>query len=642
VQDISFFIILQKIQLFIESFLKYNFWRGFEADEPKTSGFFKLQKIRTGKSLYYKKLSLLYAKIALMQKYGELLRTLLKKRGIVDPTQAEIFLNPDYKRDLHDPFLMRDMEKACVRLYEAIDAGEKIVIYADYDCDGIPGAVILNDLFQLAGYKNYEIYIPQRNSEGYGLNLEAIKKFAESKVKLLITVDLGITAVAEVAQAEVDGIDVIITDHHIPQETLPRAYAILNPKVDYPDDTVGAGYPEKMLCGAGVVFKFAQGFIKKYGKENQQFKIREGSEKWMLDMAGLATLSDMVPLAGENRAISYFGIKVLKKSPRPGLQKLIAKMNIDQRHLSSDDIGFMVTPRLNAASRMDDPMRAYELLATEDEVRAGILANHLTKINDERKTIVTGIMREVHKTLEKFSARGGSVSGGERPDNLREVIVIGNPKWKVGVLGLVAGKISDEYKKPVFVWGKDENDCIKGSCRSDGSVSVVELMTATNESFLEFGGHELAGGFTVHNEKIHFLEEALSISFLKIKRDPLIDLEKDNYDAKLTLDNVNMKNWREIDKMSPFGFGNPKPIFLFENVKIEKIKKFGKNGSGEHLEIIFSDSNKNKTKAVSFFSSVDSFKNTLIEGLSVNLLGTFDLSRFGGREELRLRIEDII
>lgn len=540
---------------------------------------------------------------------------LLEKRGIVDEAQAEIFLNPDYKRDLHDPFLMRDTEKACVRLYKAVENKEKIVIYADYDCDGIPGAVILNDLFLLLGYKNYEVYIPQRNSEGYGLNLDAIKQFAKSGVKLLITVDLGITAVAEVAQAEVDGIDVIITDHHIPQEILPRACAILNPKAD--------DYPEKMLCGAGVAFKFVQGFLKKYG---EYFKIKEGSEKWMLDMAGLATLSDMVPLLGENRAISYFGIKVLKKSPRPGLQKLLAKMNIDQRYLSPDDIGFMVAPRLNAASRMDDPMRAYELLATEDEREAGALADHLSKINDERKTIVTSIMRETNKKLESYEHK--------------EVIVIGNPKWRVGILGLVAGKISDTYKKPVFVWGKDENDCIKGSCRSDGSVSVVELMTETSESFLDFGGHELAGGFTVHSEKIHFLEETLSVTFNKIKR-----VKKDDeitYDIKAGLDAVNLKNWREIEKMEPFGLGNPKPVFLFEDVKIEKIKKFGKNGSGEHLEIVFSDFNLNRAKAISFFSSVDSFKNKLREGLAVNLLATFDLSRFRGREELRLRIEDII
>ena len=559
-----------------------------------------------------------------MHKYGELLRGLLEKRGIVNEAQADIFLNPDYKRDLHDPFLMRDMEKACVRLYKAVESKEKIVIYADYDCDGIPGAVILVDLFKEINYKNYEVYIPQRNSEGYGLNIEAIKQFEKSNAKLLITIDLGITAVAEVAQAEVDGIDVIITDHHIPPNNLPRAFAILNPKMDT--------YPEKMLCGAGVVFKFVQGFLKKYG---EYYKVKDGAEKWMLDMAGLATLSDMVPLIGENRAIAHFGMKVLRKSPRPGLQKLLAKMNIDQKYLSEDDIGFMVTPRLNAASRMDNPIRAFELLATSDEVEGGSLADHLSKINDDRKTIVTGIMREAHKKLKTYEHK--------------EVIVIGNPKWRVGILGLVAGKISDQYKKPVFVWGEDENSCLKGSCRSDGSVSVVELMTASRSSFLDFGGHELAGGFTVRHDKIHFLEEILSENFNKIqnsekgqslKNSERTVLEKADLAGDLSL--VNMKNWKEIEKLSPFGFGNPKPVFLFEGVKIEKIKKFGKNGSGEHLEIIFSDVNQAKAKAISFFSSVDSFENKLEEGLKVNLLATFDLSRFRGREELRLRIEDII
>jgi single-stranded-DNA-specific exonuclease len=380
-----------------------------------------------------------------------------------------------------------------------------------------------------------------------------------------------------------------------------------------------------MLCGAGVAFKLAQGFIKKY---NEYFKIKNGAEKWMLDMAGLATLSDMVPLTGENRAMAYFGMKVLKKSPRPGLQKLLSKMNIDQRFLTEDDIGFMVTPRLNAASRMDDPLRAYELLSTNDEKEAGALADHLSKINDERKSIVTGIMREVNKKFEMSDAR-----------DMREVIVIGKPEWRVGILGLVAGKICDLHKKPVFVWGKDENDCIKGSCRSDGSVSVVELMTETSESFIEFGGHELAGGFTVHTEKIHFLEEALSVSFHKVKREKIDSVA--SFDIKTDLGVVNMKNWKEIEKISPFGLGNPKPVFLFENIKIEKLKKFGKNGSGEHLEIIFVDANNNKTKAVSFFSSLDSFPVALEEGRSVNLLATFDLSRFGGKVELRLRVEEI-
>ena len=551
-----------------------------------------------------------------MQKYGELLAKLLEKRGISDLSTADIFLNPDYERDFHDPFLMRDMERSCVRIFKAIEAGEKIVIYADYDCDGIPGAVLLHDLFKLVNYKNYEVYIPQRNSEGYGLNMEAIENFKDKGVKLLITIDLGITAVEEVAQATVYGIDTIVTDHHLPHEILPRAFAILNPKTD--------DYPEKMLCGAGVAFKLAQGFLKKYG---EYFGVMPGAEKWMLDMAGLATLSDMVPLTGENRAIAYFGMKVLRKSPRPGLQKLLAKMKIDQRHLSEDDVGFMVTPRLNAASRMDDPMRAYELLATNDPAEAGVLADHLTKINDERKNIVVNIMREANKRFEK-------------KEEIKDVIVVGNPEWKVGVLGLVAGKLCDEHMKPVFVWGKDENGMIKGSCRSPGSVSVVELMTEARDSFKEFGGHEQAGGFTADGEKIHFLEETLSSCFQKVKRPALENFK--SHDIETSLSALHPKNWRDIEKMSPFGLGNHKPVFMFDGAKIEKIKQFGKNGSGEHLELVFSDATCRKAVAVSFFTNCDSFKCKVEEGKVVKVLGTFDLSRFRGREELRLRIVDIL
>lgn len=564
-----------------------------------------------------------------MERYGELLRNLLEKRGITDETQAEYFLNPDYERDFHDPFKMRDMEKACVRIFEAMEVDEKIVIYADYDCDGIPGAVILVDLFKLAEYKNFEVYIPQRNSEGYGLNLEAVKEFASKNVKLIITVDLGITAVAEVAQAKLDGMDVIITDHHLPRVgvsqggrpslILPQAYAILNPKTD--------DYPEKMLCGSGVAFKLAQGFLKKYGT---YFKVREGAEKWMLDMAGLATLSDMVPLTGENRSIAYFGMKVLRKSPRPGLQKLLSKMSIDQKYLTEDDVGFMLTPRINAASRMDDPMRAFELLSTDDVVQAGILANHLTKINDERKAIVVGIMRDVNKKLHKKA----------ESEELGEVIVIGNPEWRIGVLGLVAGKISDNYKKNVFVWGKDENDFIRGSCRGNGTVSVVELMTEARDHFLEFGGHDGAGGFKVASDKIHFLEVELNKCFSKVKQGS--KKEAQAFDIKSDLSAVNIKNWKEIEKLAPFGLSNHKPAFMFEGIKVENIKKFGKNGSGEHLEIIFSDPSRKVAKAISFFSTPESFGTPLVEGGGINLLATFDMSRFRGREELRLRIIDIL
>ncbi|MFA7285585.1 MAG: single-stranded-DNA-specific exonuclease RecJ [Candidatus Paceibacterota bacterium] len=549
--------------------------------------------------------------------HSEFLTQLLNKRGLINKDEIESFLNPLYETDFFDPFLMRDMEKSCVRIFDAIKNNEKIVIYTDYDCDGIPGAVILSDLFKKIKYPNFEVYIPERNSEGYGLNIEAVESFKEGGVDLLITIDLGITAVEEVALANSYGIAVIITDHHIPHALLPDAYAILNPKVD--------DYPEKMLCGSGVVFKLVCGFLKKYGEE---FSVSAGWEKWLLDMAGLATLSDMVPLLGENRAIAYYGMKVLRKSPRPGLQKLLSLMKINQSYLATDDVTFMITPRINAASRMDSPMRAFELLATNDVTEGGVLAKHLSSINDERKSIVLHIMKEVKAHFDKR-------------EELKDfpVIVMGSPSWRVGVLGIVAGKIMDEYDKPVFVWGKDENDVIKGSCRSPGSVSVVELMTHAKEYFVEFGGHELAGGFAVHHGKVHFLEEALSISFKEVQKER--DIVEATYDLKLRFSDVNIKNNNDLERMEPFGLANPKPVFLFESVKIDKIKKFGKNNSGEHLEITFSDSTKKGIVAISFFSTVDSFNTKIEEGLSVNLTATFDLSRFRGRPELRLRIVDI-
>lgn len=549
--------------------------------------------------------------------HSEFLTQLLNKRGLINKDEIESFLNPLYETDFFDPFLMRDMEKSCIRIFDAVKNNEKIVIYADYDCDGIPGAVILSDLFKKIKYPNFEVYIPERNSEGYGLNTEAVESFKESGVGLLVTIDLGITALEEVSLANSYGIDVIITDHHIPHALLPDAYAILNPKVD--------DYPEKMLCGSGVVFKLVCGFLKKYGED---FEVGLGWEKWLLDMAGLATLSDMVPLLGENRAIAYYGMKVLRKSPRPGLQKLLNLMKINQTYLATDDVTFMITPRINAASRMDSPMRAFELLATNDVTEGGALASHLSKINDERKSIVLHIMKEVKAHFDKR-------------EELKDfpVIVMGSPSWRVGVLGIVAGKIMDEHDKPVFVWGKDENDVIKGSCRSPGSVSVVELMTHAKEYFVEFGGHELAGGFAVHHDKVHFLEEALSLSFKEVQKER--DIVEATYDLKLRFSDVNIKNNNDLERMEPFGLANPKPVFLFESVKIDKIKKFGKNNSGEHLEITFSDSTKKGIVAISFFSTVDSFNTKIEEGLSVNLTATFDLSRFRGRPELRLRIVDI-
>ena len=439
-----------------------------------------------------------------MPNHVELLDILLANRGIA-MEDREKFLNPKYEDHLYDPFLMAGMERACVRVFEAIEAKEKIVIYSDYDCDGIPSAVMMNDFFHKINYENFSIYIPDRHDEGYGLHMDAIREFIKDDVGLIITFDLGITAIDEVAFAQASGVDVIITDHHLPklsgigseELSLPRAYAILNPKVS--DEKNGKVYPDTMLCGAGVCFKLVQALISKYG---EYWKISKGWEKWLLDMAGIATLSDQVPLVDENRVLAFYGLKVLRTGVRPGIVEIFNKNSVDFRKLNEDDIAFTLVPKINAASRMDNPMNAFLLLASKDMVESKELAEHLMKINDERKYLVAQIMKEVKHALS------------EREE--KTVIVIGNPKWRIGVLGIVASKIVDEYKRPVFVWGSDGSDTLRGSCRSFGGINLVETMSLLPaDSLLEFGGHAFAGGFSVSHEMIHLLEDSIVEVFIK-------------------------------------------------------------------------------------------------------------------------------
>lgn len=568
-----------------------------------------------------------------LHSYNPLMTRFLVNRGIKTEEEALKFLKPNYDTDMNDPFIMNDMERAVVRIFEAICANEKIVVYADYDCDGIPGAVIMNDFFKKIGYKNFYIYIPDRHEEGYGLNDDVVQKFIDEKVSLLFTIDLGTTDYDCIATAEANGINVIVTDHHLPHETLPKAFAIVNPKI--------GEYPDPMLCGSGVVFKLVQGFIKKYFDyffvfENKttiskfSFSKYPGWEKWLLDMASLATLSDMVPLVGENRIIARFGLQVFRKSPRPGVTQLLRLLKIDQATLSEDDLTFMVTPRINAASRMDSPMRAFEMLSENDTTKAGALALHLTNINDERKRIVAQIMKEVKHSLSERE--------------IGEIIVIGNPKWRIGVLGIVAGKIMEEYDRPVFVWGREgassptgDDALIKGSCRSNGNVNVVHLMEEAKEYFVDFGGHELAGGFSVSNDHIHFLEKKLCEIFENIKQENLTQASM--IDCELSLSDINDKTISYIESLAPFGLGNPKPTFLFKNLIVKSIKQFGKEKN--HFEMTVCDEKNKTTSAMSFFADENTFSKKVIIGEKIDLIATIEKSYFAGRTTLRLRISDI-
>ncbi|MEK7607920.1 MAG: single-stranded-DNA-specific exonuclease RecJ [Patescibacteria group bacterium] len=550
-------------------------------------------------------------------KYSDMLSTLLKNRGINTEKEIEAFISPDYNLHTHNPFLMNNMDIVVERIYGAIKNKEKIIIYSDYDADGIPGAVILHDFFKKIGYKDFENYIPHRHNEGFGLNTEAITGFREKGATLLITIDCGVGNIDEITFAKDLGIDVIITDHHEPAEKLPPAFAILNPKLK------DCKYPEKILCGSGVVFKFVQAFLKKYGTA---FNVPVGWEKWLLDLVGIATLSDMVPLVGENRVFAFYGLKVLKKTSRPGLSQLFSKLRIKREYITEDDVGFTITPRINAASRMGKPDTAFNLLSTDDVVLAGAYADALEHVNNERKGTVASLVKEIRKIIL------------ERNVLEKKVIVLGNPLWRPSLLGLVANTLAEEHGKPVFLWGRDGDNVIKGSCRSGKSANVFSIMQNTSDSFSQYGGHAASGGFEVKDGLIHSLEESLEKSFIGLNYEKIED--KNRIDAEVSLDDITWDLYGDIEKLSPYGMGNTKPLFNIKNALISSVKSFGKEGN--HTEIILTDSKNRKISAIQFFSPTSALPSHVIARGSINLIVHIEKSTFKNYPELRLRIVDIL
>lgn len=554
----------------------------------------------------------------------ELKRMLLEQLHLSDEGQQE-FLEPQY--NLADPMLFRDMQKAVERIHAAIKNNEHIGIYADYDCDGIPAAVVLLDLFKALGIvERVHVYIPDRHDEGYGISALGIGEMEKLGVTLIISVDVGITALAEVADAQSRGIDVIVTDHHSARrsseseggcEVLPEAYAVVHPAV--------GEYPEKNLCGAGVAFMVVRGFLYTYKDE---FKIPDGWEKWLLDLAGFATLSDMVPLIGENRILTYYGMKVMQKTRRVGLQALFAANSIDMMRLTETDLTFTVAPRLNAASRMASPLLAFELLATDDRRRALELVHELTKINDERKLLVARIVKDAHARL---SARPSA-------DGLPEVVVIGDLTWRPAVLGLVAGKLQETYGKSFFVWGEGGDGTLKGSCRMIAAHHAALLMQGLPEGILlHSGGHAAAGGFATTREQVHFLEKALNdclaLSAEALAKEDVIE-EKPS-PLPLPLACATTRHLAAVRTLAPFGVGNPEPVFLFENVTIESTKKFGK--AKEHLECTITDP---AGSAVAFtFFAPDSLIEKASTGNTVSIIGTLEAGWRGG---VRIHIKEIL
>ena len=561
---------------------------------------------------YYLRKQMPKEKYEELSDFPEFIRELLYNRGIDDKNSAEEFLRPDYDAQLHDPFLFNDMRMAVDRALDAIDRKERIVVYSDFDADGIAAGTIFSDLFKKIGYTNFRNYIPHRHNEGYGLNEKAVEELVADGVSLLVTADCGVTD-NNVIQLLVDhGVDVIVTDHHIPGEFLPPAVAILNPHC------VNEGYPDKDLCGAGVAFKMCCAIL-----WSGSFEVSEGWEKWLLDLVSMATIADMVPLRGENRVLVSFGLLVLSKTRRAGIVELFRRINMNQKEITEDDIGFMVAPRINAASRMDAPDKALKLLSTADIAEASDLAREIEKINDKRKGLVASMIKEIRSKIDEDF-------------EYKDVVVTGNPNWRPALLGLAANSLVKEYGRTVFLWGREGNGCLKGSCRSDGSVDLSALMEEAGDAFLGYGGHKWAGGFSVSFESVHYLEKRLSSSYKKVAGKAVegVPVEK-----ILDLNSLNWENYRLIRRLAPFGEGNPKPLFLFKEVFVKDVQKFGQGK--EHLRLELQDDFGRSISAITFFTNEDDLEKKPEKGSRVNVIASLERSTYGG-EHLRLRVVDVV
>lgn len=553
---------------------------------------------------------------------SDLVQTLLTKRGITEAETIEKFLKPDFVRDTHNPFLLNDMERAITRIFAAMQSGEKIAIYADFDCDGIPGASLLSDFFEKIGYSNVEVYIPHRDKEGYGFHVSAIDTLKERDVSLIITIDVGTVAHEGIIHAKNLGIDVIVTDHHEVHGETPPAYAVVNPKL--------GEYPFKDLCGAAVAWKLASALLiegKKRGLENF-CAVQDGWEKWLLDLVALATIADLVPLVGENRVLAHFGLTVLRKSPRPGIRALSSRARLRQADLTEDDIAFSFAPRINAASRMDEPEIALRLLTTKDAQVAEECAAKLESLNTKRRGVVGAVVREAKARIRaRFSSQD-------------TVVVLGDTDWKPALMGLAANSIMEDRGGVVIMWGRDANGRLKGSARSDGSISVVELFSRASDSLIEFGGHHASGGFSVSHEAVHTLQEALAQAAKEIgasKREiasPVSDLDISLRDVSSTL-------VADLSHMAPFGIGNPKPLFRVRNTRITFARQFGKEHNHTEVTLVCPTTGM-QCRAFQFFKTPMDFSVAPSPGTLADVLATVERDTFRGPGRLALRIADIV
>lgn len=540
--------------------------------------------------------------------------TLLLQRGIKNKDEIKKFIAPNYEKDIYDPFLFKEMKQAMDRIKVAKEKNEKILVFGDYDADGITSSLILKSTLEEMGF-TVAVHIPNKELEGYGLNDDALKNFAKEGFTLVITTDCGIANKDEVAGADKIGIDVIITDHHhIPPE-IPLAVAVINPKV------TKCGYPQDNLAGVGVAFKFAQAIFETFMPEKKD-KI-----KWLLDLVAIGTVADMVPLIGENRTLVKFGLIVLSKTKRVGLQEMfkVGRILIDENNFpDAQKISFQIAPRINAASRMTHAQRAFDLLDENDRVMARDMALDLEDQNSRRQKETTQIVNEAEK-IARNSFKD------------KNFILIANKNFPVGTLGLVAGKLAEKLKRPVAVLKKEETES-KGSFRSIPRINIIETIEMCSELLVKYGGHAQAAGITIKNENLEkFYEKMKSIIDGELEGQDLspeiaIDLE-------LFAEDIDIDLVEDLKKMEPFGQGNEKPVFLMKNLIIRELRWVG-NGE-KHLKLFLHPSGGGPKIFEAIGFNLSERFNLLKGGDKINLLFNLEQDEWNGSKKIQMKIIDI-
>ncbi|EKE18904.1 MAG: hypothetical protein ACD_9C00201G0002 [uncultured bacterium] len=543
-----------------------------------------------------------------------LVAKILFSRGLQSEKELQQFISPNYETDFIDPFLFHDMEKVVERIEQAREKKEKVVIFGDYDADGITASAILKETFDELGIDSF-VYIPNKHTEGYSINSDSIDLFKQKDVSLIITVDCGITSISEVEKAKSLGIDVIITDHHHVPESVPAALAIINPHQQ------NCGYPFGELAGVGVAFKVVQAIFQKLLPEKMQMS------KWMLDLVAIGTIADCVPLVGENRLFVKYGLVVLSKTRRTGLHELftVGRIIIDENAIpDTKKVSFYIAPRINAAGRIDHANLAYNLIVEKDVVCARDFALELEASNTQRQKVTEKIVDEVKILAENMYK------------DKKFIFAVGE-HFSIGVVGLVAGKIVQKFNKPTAIFQKGDGES-KGSFRSIPQINIIETIGECKELLVRHGGHSQAAGVTVKNENLEKFYEKMN-ALIEQKLEGIDLAEEISIDGELRSEDIDFDLVEDLEKLKPYGEGNAEPVFIIKNLVVREKRIIGNGNKHIKLFLTPSDGSPKIFEAISF-NGYEKFEHVSADN-RVEILCNVQKDEWNGNKKIQLTLVDL-